>query len=230
MPLGYILTNLLAQIVSMGEREIFFFGKLLLFYNSAKNPTSLGKNTRLSKYYSAEEQLLVRESMKGDRRAQLRLYRKYVRAMYNTVIRMVPNTRDAEDIVQEAFVAVFKNLKSFKGDSSLGAWIKRITINRSLNFIRQKGKVRFVQLEERTEGVSSPDGDAEFWNMQAIQSAIKNLPQGCRLVFSLYLLEGYQHQEIAEFLGISESTSKTQYRRAKILLQEKLKSPYYEGG
>ena len=184
----------------------------------------------MRKFYTTEEIALVEKTKKGDRMAQLRLYRKYVKAMYNTVVRMIPNQTDAEDIVQDVFVNVFKNIHSFKGDSSLGAWIKRITINQTLNFLRKNRNIRFVELEEQNQLVVEPEAEDSFWNMEAIHGAIKKLPEGCRVVFSLYLLEGYRHKEIASFLNVTESTSKTQYRRAKKLLQEQLKSPYYEGG
>ena len=173
---------------------------------------------------TTEERELVKRSIAGDNRAQYGLYRKYVKAMYHTALRMVGKTADAEDVTQEIFAKVFANLESFKGDSTLGAWIKRIAINTTLNFLRRERKIRWVDLE------SSPEPSVEFVpmpepntaNLKRIHSAIKVLPEGCRVVFCLYLLEGYQHQEIAEILSISESTSKTQYRRARGLLQKAL--------
>lgn len=173
---------------------------------------------------TTEERELVSRSIAGDNRAQHGLYRKYVKAMYHTALRMVGKTADAEDVTQEVFTKVFANLKSFKGDSTLGAWIKRIAINTTLNFLRKERQIRWVDLE------NSPEPSVEFVpmpepntaNLKRIHAAIKVLPEGCRVVFCLYLLEGYQHQEIAEILHISESTSKTQYRRARGLLQKAL--------
>lgn len=173
-----------------------------------------------------EEKELVRRSLRGDSRAQMRLYRKYVQAMFNTVIRMVPNRMDAEDIIQEVFVKVFQKLSEFREESTLGAWIKRITVNTTLNFIRQRKEIKFMENEEfeRKNLIQEEQKvDPEF-SMQQVHGAIKKLPDGCRVVLNLYLLEGYQHQEIASILNISESTSKTQYRRGKQLLANELRT------
>ncbi len=170
-----------------------------------------------------EEKNLIRQCLKGNPQAQLTLYNRYVQAMYNVVIRMHPHPMDAEDILQDAFVKVFRNLSSFQGEATLGAWIKKIVINTCLNFLRKKKKLSFVQLEandafvEENEGIGAPQ-----INMKKIHHAIKKLPEGCRVIFSLHLLEGYQHKEIAQILDITESTSKSQYHRAKKLLREEL--------
>lgn len=176
--------------------------------------------------YSIEEQELVRRCLRRDDRAQMRLYRKYVQAMYNTVVRMVPNKMDAEDIIQEVFVKVFQKLSEFRGESTLGAWIKRITVNTTLNFIRQRKEIKFMENEEwdRSDLLQAEKKiDPEF-SMKQVHHAIKKLPDGCRVVLNLYLLEGYQHQEIASILKITESTSKTQYRRGKQLLAKRLRN------
>lgn len=176
--------------------------------------------------YSIEEQELVRRCLRRDERAQMRLYRKYVQAMYNTVVRMVPNKMDAEDIIQEVFVKVFQKLSEFRGESTLGAWIKRITVNTTLNFIRQRKEIKFMENEEwdRSDLLQAEKKiDPEF-SMKQVHHAIKKLPDGCRVVLNLYLLEGYQHQEIASILKITESTSKTQYRRGKQLLAKRLRN------
>lgn len=149
--------------------------------------------------------------------------------MFHTVIRMVGNREDAEDVTQEAFTKVFQRLHTFRGDSTLGAWVKRVTVNTSLNFLRQKKKIFFEELNEKTclpTGKTTTFGEekideAEWANdIQQIHEAIKKLPDGCRMVFNLYMLEGYKHFEVANMLGITESTSKTQYRRAKRLIKE----------
>jgi RNA polymerase sigma factor (sigma-70 family) len=180
----------------------------------------------LNNPYSIEEQELVRRCLRRDDRAQMRLYRKYVQAMYNTVVRMVANKMDAEDIIQEVFVKVFQKLSEFRGESTLGAWIKRITVNTTLNFIRQRKEIKFMENEEwdRSDLLQAEKKiDPEF-SMKQVHHAIKKLPDGCRVVLNLYLLEGYQHQEIASILKITESTSKTQYRRGKQLLAKRLRN------
>ncbi|MFT6321171.1 MAG: RNA polymerase sigma-70 factor (ECF subfamily) [Granulosicoccus sp.] len=139
---------------------------------------------------------------------------------------MVPNKMDAEDIIQEVFVKVFQKLSEFRGESTLGAWIKRITVNTTLNFIRQRKEIKFMENEEwdRSDLLQAEKKiDPEF-SMKQVHHAIKKLPDGCRVVLNLYLLEGYQHQEIASILKITESTSKTQYRRGKQLLAKRLRN------
>jgi len=184
----------------------------------------------LNSHYTLEEQHLVKQCIKGNSRAQMRLYRKYVKAMYNIIARMVSKPMDAEDVTQDLFVKVFKNLNKFNGQSSLGAWIKRIAINSALNHIRKNKKVQWVDFEGQAEFYESTNIMSQekpaTWDMKTIHFAIKELPEGCRVVFNLYLLEGYRHKEIAQLLEISESTSKTQYRRAKQLLKARLKTPY----
>jgi len=142
--------------------------------------------------------------------------------MYNTCVRIVVNQFDAEDILQESFVSAFKSLESFKGESSFGAWLKRIVINKSLNALRQK-KYSFTDLDNLQVAQEELDDD-EIPEVapEAIHEAIKTLPEKARVVLNLYLLEGYMHKEIAEMLEISESTSKSQYQRAKKLLRDKL--------
>ena len=176
------------------------------------------------KTLTSEEKTLVDRSIRGDHRAQLRLYRKYVRAMYNVAIRMVANKMDAEDIIQDSFVKVFQNLRHFQGDSTLGVWIKRIVINTSLNFIQKNKKINHVDinLNREQKGATLEEVD-KAEQVRAIHEAIKRLPEGSRIIFTLYLLEGYQHQEIAQILGISESTSKSQYQRARKLIRKELK-------
>lgn len=174
-------------------------------------------------YYTNEEQVLVKRCIQGDQQAQMQLYRRYVQAMFNTVIRMVPQKMDAEDILQESFGSVFSQLSYFKGNSSLGAWVKRITINTTLNYIRKNQRFNFQSMETTPELSAQLEPTVGHdWDLKRIHQAIKTLPTGCRTVFNLYLLEGYQHKEIADILNISESTSKSQYKRAKSILQQQL--------
>jgi RNA polymerase sigma factor (sigma-70 family) len=166
---------------------------------------------------------LVERARKGDQQAMYRLYRMYVQAMYNTCIRIVINQYDAEDILQESFVSAFKNLDSFKGESSFGVWLKRIVINKSLNSLREK-RQSFTDLDNLHISYEE-DVEEDFPEVTAeiVHEAIKSLPEKARVVLNLYLLEGYMHKEIAQMLDISESTSKSQYQRARKLLQEKIR-------
>ena len=172
--------------------------------------------------------MLVERARKGDQQSVYRLYKMYVRAMYNVSIRIVANHLDAEDILQESFASAFCNLGAYKGEATFGAWLKRIVINKSINHVK-KQKIRFADTEHlpEMEDVSDEDelsGDNLFTKIspEMIQEAIKTLPAKAKTVFSLYLLEGYQHKDIAKMLDISESTSKSQYQYARKLLQERL--------
>ncbi len=177
-------------------------------------------------HLNTDESLLVKRCLGGDRTAQKALYQKYARAMYTTIVRMVADKEDAEDLLQETFVKVFTKLHTFKGESTLGAWIKRIAVNAGLNFIRSKKQLYFATLEDNLTPTVPPVNmeSNDDTDLKKIHEAIKALPEGSRVVFTLFLLEGYQHKEIARILNISESTSKSQYQRARKLLQEKLNS------
>ncbi len=144
--------------------------------------------------------------------------------MFHTIFRMVANREDAEDLTQEVFVKVFRQLGSYRGEATLGAWIKRIAVNAALNFLRQSKRIRWVEMENHNQPDDGPEIDETAWShdIRRVHEAIKGLPDGCRLVFSLYMLEGFPHKEVGKMMGITESTSKTQYRRAKRLLREAL--------
>jgi RNA polymerase sigma factor (sigma-70 family) len=165
---------------------------------------------------------LIERAREGDQQSMYRLYKLYVQAMYNTCIRMVANQYDAEDIIQESFTSAFKNLGSFRGDSSFGSWLKRIVINKSISFLRTK-KHEFSEIDN-LHIVEDENTDDEIPDIEPekVHEAIKTLPEKARVVLNMHLLEGYKHKEIAEMLSISESTSKSQYQRAKMLLRDKL--------
>ena len=165
-------------------------------------------------------QHIIDRCLKGERSAQYELYQLYSRAMYNVCYRIVRNEGDAEDVLQDAFVSAFQHLHSYNGDAAFGAWLKRIVVNKSLNVIKRKG----VNLIEADQLPDVPDEPTSWSNddldVRRIQAAMDLLPEGYRLVFSLYLLEGYDHGEIADILGISESTSKSQFNRSKKKIRE----------
>jgi RNA polymerase sigma-70 factor (ECF subfamily) len=181
---------------------------------------------------SNEDQRLINLCLAGNRLAQRDIYVKYVQAMYHVAIRMVTEESIAKDMAQDTFVKVFEELGSFRGESTLGAWIKRITINTCLVHLRRKGHLQIKELDVATLKVADDRGEflVEEVDMIMIHEAIKSLPVGCRTILTLYLLEGYRHNEIAKILDISLSTSKTQYRRGKLLLRDKLKTVYYNEG
>lgn len=158
-------------------------------------------------------------------RAQRALYDKYALAMYNTIIRMVPRRMEAEDVLQESFVKVFQSISDFRGASTLGTWIKSICINTSLKHLRTSGNITFLGEEDMPEKeIEAPIK----YDVTRIHEAIKSLPRGARTITSLYLIEGYTHAEIARIMDVSESTSKSQYNRAKKILAQKLKGMIHE--
>ena len=169
---------------------------------------------------------LVEASKKGDQKAQFELYRLYFAAMYNTTLRIVGDSDDAEDVMQEAFLKAFLKLDSYRGEVSFGAWLKRIVINKALDFLRlKKEKLSLEDAGEIGEIEDEPDDSPEVeYQAEAIKRAIYMLPEGYRIVLSLILLEGYDHEEVSGILNISNATSRTQYHRAKKRLIELIKS------
>lgn len=143
--------------------------------------------------------------------------------MYNCAYRILSHSAEAEDVIQEAFLEAFTRINEFREDASFGAWLKRIVVNKCISIIRKR-KIDFV--DEQVLDVFSYNVELESDTndsskiIELIKMGINELPIGYRLVLSLYLLEGYDHVEIAEILNISESTSKSQYLRAKNKLKD----------
>jgi RNA polymerase sigma factor (sigma-70 family) len=166
----------------------------------------------------------VKRAGRGDADAQAWLYRQYGKAMYNICIRMTGNREDAGDTLQEAFILAFNNLGQLKEPASFGSWLRRIVVNECI----RSGKRLFhwKDLDEQHEDAHSQPEDATAWwmniNLELVHREIQELPGGCRQVFVLYVLENYSHKGIAAELGISESTSKSQYQRARQLLKERI--------
>jgi len=156
---------------------------------------------------------LIEECRKGSRKAQFRLYNQYSKAMYNLAHRILNNREDAEDILQESFVECFRSIDSFRFESTFGAWLKKITVNKCINFIKKK-KIDLVFPETLPSTISEEEDEVSYDTGKIIKG-IELLPDGYRIILTLYLLEGYDHAEISQILGISESTSKSQYSRAK---------------
>ena len=170
---------------------------------------------------------IVEACKRGDRKAQFELYKLYSKAMYNICLRMLGSVENAEDALQNSFVDVFSKLDSFRFESSIGAWIKRIVINNCINHIKKR-KLDFAELNDNVHHIPEDGVDNvpnEVLKVELIQKAIMQLPEGYRVVFTLYAMEGYDHEEIGEILGVTEATSKSQYSRAKAKLRDILQSP-----
>lgn len=166
---------------------------------------------------------LISASKRNDADAQKKLYDTHVRAMFGTCLRMLGQREDAQDVLQESFVAAFRGIQNFNGQSTFGAWLKRIVINKCINHLNRKNILVFDETAGKNAGEGLEfDDDLEI-DIERIKKAIDGLPVGCRTVFVMKVMEGFDHKEIAEVTGISVGTSKSQYSRARQLLQVALK-------
>jgi RNA polymerase sigma-70 factor (ECF subfamily) len=162
----------------------------------------------------------------GNSRAQQQLYQLYSKAMFNICYRMMNRREEAEDMLQESFTEAFVKLTTFRYESSFGAWLKRIVINRCINELKRR-KAELVLTEnipDKNPEIDDNDFETTRLKVNDVIRAMEQLPEGYRIIFSLYLLEGYDHSEIAQIMGITESTSKSQFSRAKQKLKEILKT------
>jgi len=167
---------------------------------------------------------IIEESKKGNRTAQYQLYQQYSKAMFNICWRMMNKREEAEDMLQESFTDAFRKLGSFRYESTFGAWLKKIVVNKCINEIkRKKADLNFYDdMQMFDSSTEEHELNENQMSVDKIKQAMTQLPAGGRLVFSLYLLEGYDHVEISQILDISESTSKSQYMRAKNRVRELL--------
>jgi RNA polymerase sigma-70 factor (ECF subfamily) len=173
---------------------------------------------------------LIEECRRGSRKAQFRLYELYSRAMFNAAYRIVNNREEAEDMLQEAFTDCFRNIGSYRSESTFGAWLKTIVINKCINRLRKReAQLVYVDDYRPVERPEETEVEVIWPDTSVIAKAVEKLPDGYRVVFSLYLLEGYDHTEISQIMNISESTSKTQYLRAKEKLKKILKNMQTDG-
>jgi len=165
---------------------------------------------------------LIKGCISGDRRMQELLYKKFSPKMYAICLRYAGNSDDAQDLLQEGFIKVFKNLEKFRSEGSFEGWMRRVFVNTSIEHFRRK-----VNLNSITENEEKGIEDST-WNVldslaeKDIIQLIQDLSPGYRTVFNLYVLEGYSHKEIGDILGINEGTSKSQLARAKMILQKKV--------
>lgn len=169
--------------------------------------------------------VLVEQCIKGDMSAYRLLYERYSKAMYNTALRISGNSADAEDILQESFIDAFLQLRSFENKATFGAWLKQIVVFKSIALLKKR-RLSFADLEKETEELAdenSIDESGVELTVENIKKAMNQLPDGYRAVLSLYLLEGYDHEEISDVMRISQSTVRTQYKRGKQKLLQILK-------
>lgn len=176
---------------------------------------------------------LVERCKRGERLAQYELYKHYSKAMLNVCMRILNHRGEAEDVLQEAFIDAFNKISDFRHEATVGVWLKQIVVNKAINLLRTR-RVQFVDIEDFRQEEGDYDIADYFSNkideeeeikfeVERIRRAVELLPEGYRVVLTLYLFEGYDHEEVAEILNINESTSRTQYMRAKKRLLEIMK-------
>lgn len=176
-----------------------------------------------------DQKAIIQNCVRGNEQAQMQLYNLYCDAMFNIVCRYIKNTEDAKDVMQDGFLKAFSNIKKYKPEYSFGSWLKRIIINQCIDALRkQKGEFTAIDYDN-IEVID--DGNWSFniyISKEAIITAIKQLSKKHQLVVSLYLIEGYDHGEISQILGIPVKTSRTHLRRGRLQLKELLKTKYDE--
>ena len=178
----------------------------------------------------AQHRDIIEESKKGNNTAQHKLYQLYAIAMYNTCFRMMNNKEVAEDMLQESFADAFRRLNSFRYESTFGAWLKQIVVNKCINEIKRK-KIDLTYIENMhyfDNKSEEQEVNGSSLSVPNVKNAMEKLPAGSKMIFSLYLLEGYDHTEIAQILNITISTSKSQYMRARNKIKEILNLSNYE--
>jgi RNA polymerase sigma factor (sigma-70 family) len=166
---------------------------------------------------------LIRGCQVNDRKAQFQVYKLYYKAMFNTAIRIVNDSAQAEDIMQEAFLEAFRQIGNYRGESSFGTWLKKIVINKSIDEIRKAKDI--ISIDELDVEIPAQNEEENYLQVlstrvEEIRKAIHALPDSYRIILSLYLLEGYDHEEIAQILDISYNLSRTRYSRARKKLLE----------
>ena len=171
---------------------------------------------------------LIDGCVAGDQKAQFQVYKLYYKAMFNTSLRIVNDSMEAEDVMQEAFLSAFEKINTYSGTVSFGAWLKRIVVNRSLDALGKR-KAIFEDIDNHTNLRDDSGEETRYKEelenkVEEVKAAIEELPEGYRVILSLYLIEGYDHDEIAEMLNISSSTSRSQLSRAKQKLVSELKN------
>ncbi|MNV03240.1 ECF RNA polymerase sigma factor SigR [compost metagenome] len=170
-----------------------------------------------------EDLTLVNECAKGNSKAQRALFDKFAPKMLAVCQRYLRNNQEAEDVLQDGFVKVFQKIVDFKMEGSLEGWIRRIIVNTALDTIRKNKKLLDdVQVEEVQYKVAFIDHQFDGMDLAQLMKLINDMPDGYRVVFNMFAIEGYSHKEIADTLGVTENTSKSQYSRARAFLRTQL--------
>ncbi|MBI9034795.1 MAG: sigma-70 family RNA polymerase sigma factor [Bacteroidales bacterium] len=176
------------------------------------------------KELNIDESRLIQLCIDGNRSAQLELYKRHYKGAYNTALRIVCHAQEAEDVMQEAFIVAFRKLDQFSGTSAFGAWIRQIVVNKAIDAVAHR--VDFSKLEEEALQIADSETNDEkfiFYRVDEIRKQILSLPDEPRIILSLFLFEGYDHQEIGQILDINHNAARTRYSRAKQRLVKRLR-------
>ncbi len=185
----------------------------------------MSENQETNNERMLSEAQLVKNCLAGKADSQELLYRRFASRMFGVCLRYAKNKMEAEDIMQEGFIKVFQNLKNFRCEGSLEGWVRRIMVNTAINYY--KSNLKYLQTLDIDDCSNNEHVSVEAIDnisLKTLLGLIQRLPEGYRMVFNLYVIEGYSHKEIAESLGVSENTSKSQLSRARKVLQDKLKT------
>lgn len=177
--------------------------------------------------YKNIHQELIDACRNGSTKAQFEIYKLYYKAMYNTSLRLMNDSMEAEDIMQDAFLRAFKNIHTYKEEVSFGAWLKKIVINRSLDVLKKR-KLDLEPIDEGRMGIADEnvgeDIEDQAQKVAEVKQTIAQLPENYRILITLHLIEGYDHEEISEILGMTNAAVRTGFSRARKKLQEMLNS------
>lgn len=170
-----------------------------------------------------DEQALIKDCLKGSPIAQRKLFEKFAPKMMSVCLRYMKDGQEAEDVLQDGFIKVFQKLNAYENTGSLEGWIRRIIVNTALDQLRRNSKFGYTDdVNEVGYKIENNDFTVEGLMAQDLMKLISEMPEGYKVVFNMFAIEGYSHKEIADLLGITESTSKSQYSRARAHLREKL--------
>lgn len=166
-----------------------------------------------------QDKKLISDCLKNNRAAQKQLYNQYADVMLGVCYRYTKSLADAEDVLQEGFIRVFKNLHQYKYEGELGAWIRRVMVTTALNYLKRNARYQSDLAFDKIEMHPVSDDNPEMLlNTKELASLIQQLPTGYQTIFNLYAVEGYSHVEVGELLGIADGTSRSQYARARALM------------
>ncbi len=170
-----------------------------------------------------DEQSIIKNCLKGDSVAQRMLFEKFAPKMMSVCLRYIKNEQGAQDVLQDGFIKVFQKLNIYENSGSLEGWIRRIIVNTALDQLRKDSKFGYTEdVEEVGYKIESNDFSHDGLMVEDLMNLINQMPEGYKIVFNMFAIEGYSHKEIADLLGISENTSKSQYSRGRAYLREKL--------